>query len=218
MVHERWCAVLDTTQLLARARALHTEALALLDGAVLPVLREALGEVEVAGSVALDLMTWRDIDLFARLEAGEAPRLLALVPRLSAALAAAGQPVSRIAFRDEHLERDPAFPDDPGLYLGVSTGPGAGATSAGEADLGWKLDLWGWDRERYEPQRRRHAELAAMLAQADRGLILRVKHAVAGRPGYRSTDVYAFALAEAGDSLEDFDRFRAELAHRGSAP
>jgi hypothetical protein len=192
-----------------RARALRAEAQALLDGGVREVLSERLGEVTVAGSVALDLMAWRDLDLYARLEPADAPRLLGVVPALSEALARAGQPVSRVTFRDEHRERDPAFPDTPGLYLGVTTAGPAG---------GWKLDVWGWDAARHAGQRRRHAELAAMLARADRDLVLRLKDALWGRPGYRSMDIYAFALADAGTTLEDFERFQAELSAARGQP
>ncbi|MBI4901157.1 MAG: hypothetical protein HY829_11860 [Actinobacteria bacterium] len=186
----------DVVMLRERSRALRAEALGLLEGPVGDVLRGAFGEVTLAGSASLDLMVWRDIDLFVRLEASDAPRVLAVVPALESALSGCGQPVSRIAFRDEHLEPDPAFPDMPGLYLGVVTAPG------------WKMDLWGWDAVRHPAQQRRHRELAASLAGVDRDLVLRLKDALWRRPDYSSVDVYEFTLAHAGDSLEDFERFR----------
>lgn len=186
-------------ELRERARSLRAEALALLDDGVAAAIRDTVGPFEIAGSVALDLMVWRDIDLYARLDADDAPHLLAALPALAEVLSRLGQPVARAAYRDEHLERDPAFPETPGLYLGLTT--------AG----GWKLDLWGWDEPRHATQRQRHAELAAALERADRDLVLRVKDAVHGRQDYRSTDVYEFVLADAGDSLEDFERFRAEI-------
>jgi len=203
-----------------RAGALRSGALALLDGGVLAVLRDGLGTIEVAGSVALDLMVWPDIDLYARLEPGEASRLLAVLPRLAESLARAGQPVERVAFRDEHLQRDPAFPDSPGLYLGVTTCGASGARRGADPGArGWKLDLWAWDAARYAPQHRCHAELAAKLARADRDVVLRLKAALWDQPGYRSADVYAFALADAGSSLEDFERFRSERsASRKAGP
>lgn len=56
-----------------------------------------------------------------------------------------------------------------------------------------------------------HERLAGALARADRDLVLEIKDAVYRRPGYRDTvtsmDVYRFALAGAGRSVEDFDRF-----------
>jgi aspartyl/asparaginyl beta-hydroxylase (cupin superfamily) len=186
-------------ELRERADTLRSEALRLLDLGVLAALRAGLDEVTVAGSVALDLMVWRDIDLYVRLDSAEASRLLRVVPVVTDALASAGRPVSRVAYRDEHIEPDPAFPDAPGLYLGLVT-----------AD-GWKLDVWGWDAAQYPLQQQRHAELAADLRRADRDVILRLKDACWDKPGYRSTDVYAFALNGAGDSLEDFRRYQERL-------
>ena len=55
-------------ELRERADALRAEALSLLDGEFGEVLREGLGGFEIAGSVALDLMVRRDIDLYVRLE------------------------------------------------------------------------------------------------------------------------------------------------------
>ncbi len=184
-----------------RASELRAEALSLLAGGVRAVLEAALGPVEVAGSVALDLMVWPDIDLYARLEAGDTARLLALLPPLSEQLARQGYPVVRLALRDEHRWPDPAFPDAPGLYLGLEClGPGARL---------WKLDLWGWDGAHHPRQAEAHARLARSLARADRDLVLRIKEAARARPGYRSVDVYAFAAAGAGTTVEDFERFRA---------
>lgn len=104
--------------------------------------------------------------------------------------------MTRVTYRDEHLERDPAFPDVPGLYLGLVT--------AG----GWKIDLWGWDSVRHAAQQQRHRDLAAAMKGADRDLVLTLKDALWTRPDYRSVDVYDFVLAGAGNSLEDFERFR----------
>lgn len=185
-------------ELRTEAERLRSQALELLDAGVLQALRFGGREVSIAGSVALDLMVWPDIDLYLRLDADESQSLLDAVPPVSRALADAGQRVCRITFRDEHLQPDPAFPDAPGLYLGLVT--------AG----GWKLDVWGWDAEQYPRQQRRHTELAAALSRADRDLVLRLKEACWREPGYRSTQIYAFALAGAGGSLEDFRRYCGE--------
>ena len=183
-------------ELRERADTLRAEALALVDGPVGEVLREVFGAYEIAGSVALDLMVWRDIDLYVRAEATDAARLLAALPHLATALADAGQPVSRIAYRDEHLEPDPAFPGMPGLYLGIST--------AG----GWKIDLWGWDSSRFDAQHQGHRDLAAALKDADRDLVLSLKDATRDRPDYSSVGVYEFVLAHADTTIEDYERFR----------
>lgn len=85
----------------------------------------------------------------------------------------------------------------PGLYLGLVTA------------TGWKVDLWGWDSDRHSTQHQRHRDLAAALASADRDFVLRLKDALWQRPDYRSMEVYEFVLAHAGDTLEDFEAYRA---------
>lgn len=195
-------AVMDPAiqELRARASRLRQEALALLAGGTRAVLEAALGPVTVAGSVALDLMVWPDLDLYARVEAGERGRLVGLVAPLAAQLERQGYPLARLALRDEHRRPDPAFPDSPGLYLGLEcVGPG---------DRPWTIDLWGWDGTRHALQAEAHARLARGLERADRDLVLRIKEAARAQPGYRSVDVYAFATAGAGTSYEDFERFR----------
>ncbi|MHB1009887.1 MAG: hypothetical protein ACYC1E_11775 [Propionibacteriaceae bacterium] len=75
-----------------RSRALRAEALDLLEGPPGDVLREAFGEVDVTGRVSLDLMAWRDIDLFVPLEAVDAPAARR-GPRVGAGrVRAAGEP------------------------------------------------------------------------------------------------------------------------------
>lgn len=180
-----------------RAAALRAEVFGLLQGEFGDALEALLPPVQIAGSVALDLMVWRDLDLYVQCEPEDTHLLLEAVPHLTAALASQGHPVTRITYRDEHLEPDPTFPDMPGLYLGLVTA------------TGWKVDLWGWDAGRYPAQHQRHRDLAEALASADRDLVLRLKDALWQRPDYRSMEVYEFVLAHAGDSLEDFEAYRA---------
>lgn len=191
----------DPSELRGRASRLREEALGILAGGARAVLERALGPVEVAGSVALDLMVWPDIDLYARVEAVDRDRLLGAVAPLVAQLERQGYPAVRLALRDEHRWPDPAFPDTPGLYLGVEC--------LGPARRLWKLDLWGWDGARHAAQAEAHARLREALAAVDRDLILRVKDAARARPGYSSTEVYRFAAAGAGTTWDDFERWRA---------
>jgi hypothetical protein len=197
----------DLLALRERSARLRREALSLLGGGAREVLEAALGPIEVAGSVALDLMVWPDIDLYARVESADHARMVAVAPLLAAQLERQGYPIARLAFRDEHRLRDPAFPDAPGLFLGVeTTGPHGGR---------WTIDLWGWDGAGHAGQREQHARLRRELEHADRDLVLRVKEWARSRPGYRSMDVYAFATANTGTSVGDFERFRSSVRAQG---
>lgn len=198
-------------ELRERASSLRREAFRLLeDRGVLDTIRDALGPVEVVGSVALDLMVWRDIDLSARLERGEGGRLLALASVLHERLAREGFAVVKVSFNDEY--RRPGNSYGHGLYLGLRVLPPDG----GEV---WKVDLWGWDRAGWDAQMRAHRRLAAELATADRDVVLRIKDAVHRRREYRDTltsmDVYDFAIARAGETAGEFDAFVAR--RRGGA-
>ena len=196
-------SIARVNQLRERARALREEALAILDGGVLTPLEQEIGPIEVAGSVKLDLMALPDIDLYGRLEPDEVPRLLGLVPKLAAQLERQGYDLARVAVHDEHVLPDPKFPDTPGLYGGFSF-------SNRKSGCLWKLDLWGWAGAWFEQRHTHHLELFQQLKRADRDLILRLKEAEGYGSAFVSVDVYEFALAGEGTSLEDFERFLRE--------
>jgi hypothetical protein len=197
-------------ELRVRAATLRREAFALLDGAgLLDVLRGAFGRVEIVGSVALDLMTWPDIDVYFRLNRDEGARLLAALSKVHARLEARRYALIRVSFHDEYRRPDSFYGH--GLYAGLRVLPPTGSPV-------WKADLWGWDDVDFDEHVHRHETLAAALAHADRDLVLRIKDAAARRPSYRDTvtslDFYEFVLAGAGRTMADFDAF---LARRGTA-
>ena len=169
------------------------------------LLEHQFGHVEIAGSVALELMTVPDIDLYTRLEPAEAYKLYELVPQLAVQLGQQGFTLARTALHNEYALPDPAFPNTPGLY--------GGFTFVGEART-WKLDFWGWNSVQYEERQSAHRDLAEKLETADRELILRLKDA----PGYGKTffsmDVYTFVLAQAGDSLADLEQFMLQRSNQ----
>lgn len=186
-----------------QAQNLRQEALAILHGGVKALLERHLGHVEIAGSVALDLMAVPDIDLYVRLEASEAARMLGLLPELADQLSQQGYALAKIAFNDEHIIPDPAFPDSPGLYSGLTF------ASRG-ANRVWKMDLWGWNRAFYEVRHRQHRALQTRLQGANRDLILQLKGAEGYGRRFFSVDVYDFALSGLGSSLEAFETFLLE--------
>ena len=183
-----------------QSQALRAEALAILQGGVLALLGRNFGSVEIAGSVALDLMVVPDIDLYTRLESDKICKLYDLIPELAAQLARQGFTLARTAVRNEYALPDPNFPTTPGLYGGFTF-------VGGEVQRTWKLDFWGWNSGQYSERQKAHLDLAEKLKTADQELILRLKDS----PGYGSTffsmDVYTFVLAGAGTSSGDLERF-----------
>jgi hypothetical protein len=183
------------------------------------VVAATLGQLEVVGSVDLDLMVWRDIDLYARAGPEESSRFVGLLTEICAGLSRAGHLMVKASFNNEY--RRPGNPYGHGLYLGLLV------LLNGEVPE-WKIDLWAWNEATYPQKMAEHARLAEALKQADRDLILRIKQAVHSRREYRNTitslDVYAFALAGAGTTVDDFDEFvrnrqvaaAISLANRGS--
>ncbi len=190
----------------AKSQALRTEAFAILQGGVMGLLKRKFGHVEIAGSVALDLMVLPDIDLYTRLELTEVHKLYDLVPKLAVQLERQGFALARTAVHNEYALPDPEFPATPRLYGGFTF-------VGGKAQRRWKLDFWGWSSQ-YEERQKAHHDLAKRLKTADCELILHLKNA----PGYGKTffsmDVYTFVLAEAGNSLDDLERFMQKRSSR----
>jgi hypothetical protein len=184
-----------------KAAQLRAEALGILEGGVMGLLEAQFGKIHVVGSVALDLMTWPDMDLFCHLEHSERAKLIGLAPLLSEQLEQQGYSLANISYNDEYLRPDPKFPDSPGLYGGYQF------LQRGTGVL-WKMDFWGWTQADYFADIIRKAELAKRLETADRKLILELKSALHHHPEYRKTvysiDIYNFALEQAGSTLEDF--------------
>lgn len=184
----------------ARAQDLHREALAILHGGLLDLIEARLGHVEIAGSVALDMMAVPDIDLYVRLEGREGDRMLDLLPDLSKQLSTQGYALAKLIFNNEHIVPDPNFPDSPGLYSGLTFAHRA-------TGMVWKLDLWGWDTTFYDLRHRQHKELEAALLEADRDMILHLKELDGYGSAFSSIDVYTFALGGAGKTDADSEQF-----------
>ena len=72
-------------------------------------------------------------------------------------------------------------------------------------------------RPRADFRQARDANLRADLDRCDRDLILRLKHEARERPGYYgvmvgSLDIYQFAIAGAGETLDDLERWKGLVA------
>lgn len=182
------------------ASALRTEADSILHEKGLLALMEAYGTPHVTGSYALDLMTWRDLDIY--LESPDMPeeRFSELGGRVALAL----RP-SRMQFRNERVARTPGLPS--GLYWGVHAAlPGHGL---------WKIDIWCVLSEECRRLLRHCDGIARRLTPSARTAILQVKARCCEhseyRYGFSSQDIYTAVL---DDGIETFDQFRAYLQAR----
>ena len=181
--------------LIAQDRALRAEVDALLERHCVLGLLQEFGRPHLSGSYALQLMTWRDLDIYLEMSAVRVDRFLELGRRLAAAI----QP--RKASFTDHLHF-PATENVPGLYLGIHTD----ILSRG----GWKIDLWGVAADTLA-QRLRHTEaIAAALTAETRAAILSIKNEVCRHPRYRdmitSQHVYDAVLSANVQTLDEFWR------------
>ena len=172
------------------AASLRAEASALLEATGLTaLLANRFGDCAVVGSHALDLMSWRDIDLSMPVERDALRRFVETLPLIHRAFTAHGFILYRAVFNDEHAR--PRGDYGRGYYWGLRAAAGEGPT--------WKLDLWGWEPEVHRRKVEELEKLRAELAGVDRGLVLALKHQAQRQPGFRDTitsyDIYRFVLA-----------------------
>ncbi len=194
-MYDRFDAVMDGSTpaaLLERDRELRAEADALVERCgVLEILRQ-YGTPHLSGSYALQLMTWRDLDIYLE-TAPDVGSFLDLARELGERLSP-----RRLSYID-HLHF-PATEGVTGLYLGVRTD-----------DLprgGWKMDIWGLAPEVCAERLSYCASLAARIDDAARTAILRIKTEVCRHPAYRdaitSHDVYEAVLTAGAATAEEF--------------
>ena len=196
-------------------QSLQREALALIASTRLDkLLKESFGDCALVGSAALDLMSWRDIDLYVPVERSNA-QLIAVLPAIYAAFTSAAFTVVRTTFNDEWAV--PRGDYDSGYYWGFRIGA--------PAKTAWKIDLWGWDRSTFKQKIEEHRQLEQSLAAADRQLILKLKRQAQELLGFRSEitswDIYQFVLSGHGNTLKELCSFclaRTATARRTQGP
>jgi hypothetical protein len=173
--------------------ALRREAVELLDRTgLLRLLGQRFGGAEIVGSCALDLMTWRDIDVYVPVERSGKAAFLSLIGAFEDF---AGYRLVKAIFNDEWAQ--PRGDYGSGYYWGLRV-----QTPDGEM---WKIDLWGWDRETYSRKLDEHRRLAEALDACDRDTLLKLKAQAMQLPGFRDTitsnDIYRMVLSGAGSTI-----------------
>lgn len=189
------------------ARRLREEAADLLTRTGLFSLLELrFGRAVVTGSAGYDLMAWRDIDIHMPIEGERWAEWAAFGGDLALQLEGAGLTLHKASYINDYVDPHPL---GAGLYWGIEF--------RDERDDSWKLDLWGWEPLDFQVRLSRDDSLRVDLARADRDLILRLKHEALERPGYygvtvSSFDIYQFAIAQGGDSLEELEEWKSRQA------
>jgi hypothetical protein len=182
--------------------ALRREADQILDGMGLRAALCEFGSPHVTGSYALDLMTWRDLDLYLEAEVMSERRFFELGGRIASIL----MPV-KMNFRNERVARTPDLPRE-GLYWGTYFELAPGQS--------WKMDLWCVDTEECRRLLEHCSSIEERLTPGSRETILEIKAAVCSHPQYRrgftSQDVYQAVL---DDGIRTIEQFRACMRQRG---
>ena len=180
--------LIETDQLIRR------EADKILHQKGLLSLLKRYGTPHVAGSYVLQLMTWRDLDIYLEADEIVEARFFHLGGQIASILC----PV-RMHFRNERIGQTEGLPR--GLYWRVYLGD--------ERRGDWKIDIWTLDGGQYQQALAYEADLARQLTPETRLSILRIKSQCWQDPGYRrsfsSQDIYRAVLEEGVTSMNEFE-------------
>lgn len=186
------------------ARALREDAYALLTRTrFFELLSRSFADPMVTGSASYDLMVWRDIDIHMAVAADRYRDWMSFGTTLVRFFDAIEMPLHEAHFINDWVDPHPL---GAGLHWGLKFKDGEGNP--------WQIDLWGWDPFDYAVRQARDFSLKTDLEACDRDLILRLKTEARERENYYGTivtgfDIYQFAIAGAGDSLEALEQWKA---------
>ena len=178
----------------AQAANLRDEAAGLLDQYGLLSGIGGYGPTHVIGSYALDLMTWRDIDIYVQLpDERDIPTFF----RIGDTIANRFEAI-RMVYSNMFIRTDQDFQS--GLYWNIRL------LHRGQT---WKVDLWGYGEAEYSEKMDGFQELRRTLEPADRLAVLRIKDVVCHWEQYRM-GVYSVHIydAVANHGVATVDEFK----------
>ncbi len=153
----------------------------------------AFGKPYVSGSYALDLMTWRDLDIYLEADLISGQRFFQLGGELSTALS----PL-RMHFRNERTAKTDGLPD--GLYWGIYLGD--------ERQGAWKIDVWAVCAKELDRLIKYCEAIREQLDDTSSGAILSIKSQCWQDPEYRrvysSAHIYEAVLKGRVRNLQGF--------------
>lgn len=157
----------------------------------------SFGTPHISGSYALDLMTWRDLDIYLQVDDIHEIDFFALGGKIRAAF----NPV-KMSFRNELIGKTKGLPT--GLYWGIYLG--------NEREGAWKIDIWAVEASECQRLISSCKKIKQKLTPATELQILEIKSQCWKDPEYRrsynSTDIYNAVLEK---NIADIDGFRAYI-------
>jgi hypothetical protein len=172
------------------------EADEILYGRQLYSLLQTFGTPQISGSYALDLMVWRDLDIYLQTDHLTETDFFLLGSRICTLL----QPV-KMSFRNERIAKTKGLPE--GLYWGIYLG--------NEREGAWKIDLWAVSTLECQRLLAYCDRIKQMLTPETSSLILKIKSQSWKDPEYRrsytSTDIYRAILEESIADIKEFQQY-----------
>lgn len=151
------------------------------------------GKTFVTGSYFLQLMTWRDLDIYIDFSNMKDEHFFKLGYDLSALL----KPY-RMSYRNELIEKTPNLPK--GLYWGIYT-------NSIDSDK-WKIDIWAVDSKQFNQFKLEIKELNSQIDNVKRTYIMDIKSSICNHSQYRrqlySVDIYNAVINENVKSIGEF--------------
>lgn len=151
-----------------------------------------LGEPHVSGSYWLEMMTWRDLDIYVANDSISQDLFFEVGKEISICL----QP-TKMNYRNEFIGRTSHLPR--GLYWGVH---------ANVFNQPWKIDIWVLELDEVSRKQDALQEIKVRMNQGKRKIILDLKSQLHSHPKYRkeffSVDIYNAVIDGEAHSVEEF--------------
>lgn len=151
-----------------------------------------LGEPIVSGSYWLEMMTWRDLDIYVAIDSLSQDSFFDVGKEISVCLRPA-----KMNFRNEFIGKTPHLPK--GLYWGVHTNL---------FNQSWKIDIWGMEIDEVRRKQKALEKLKVQMDQSKRKVILDLKTQLHAHPKYRreffSVDIYNAVIDGKVHAIDDF--------------
>ena len=167
----------------------------LYDYRLLQILKR-YGNPIVCGSYALNLMTWRDLDIY--LETNEMTEKKFF--NLGGEIALSLKPY-RMHYRNEFIGKTLNLPT--GIYWAIY--------STLKFPEVWKIDIWAMDSNQIKRYQKEFDNLKSKIDKDKRLIILRIKNRFCKHPEHRrkfvSADIYYAVIEEGISSIKEFSKW-----------